>query len=222
MGVRLVSPQEIAMLLQRHRVAVALVLILAAGLGYHIDRTVPGYADTATVEFTAPKGTAYNRESLLVIDELTANSVMSARGQEEVRSAGGTANYNVALINFYNEDFPYYGVPYVTVTTMSHDAADTQRTFPAVMEVLRNDLAALQARQGAKPDSWVGLRTIAAPTGAVPETGSRKRTLGGLAILTIVAAFMVAAFFDRHPLRLRGPARRRYRMERAAQDRPTI
>lgn len=194
------------MLALRHWVAVAFVFVLTAGLGYHLEFTLPGYVDTATVAFVEPKiegGLFNNGQSLLVIDALTADSVMSSRGQQQVRNAGGTADYDVALVNFNDEEFPSYSRPYVTVATASDDAADAQHTFSAVMSVLQSDLATLQARQGAKPDTWIQLRMIAAPTGAFPQTGSRMRTLAGLAVLAVIAAFTVATFLERHPFRLR-------------------
>ena len=209
------SPQQLIALLRRHALAVLVVLALAAGLDYHIKHSDPGYMDTATVTFTAPgsKPFVYSPD-LLVIDALVTNLVMSEEGQEQVRDAGGAASYNVALVNLNDEDFPNYSQPYVTVTTISPDPGTAQSTFSAVMRVMQEDLTSLQARQGAKPRTWMGFRTLGAPTGPIVQTGSPKRTLVGLAALAVIAAFMVAAFLDKHPVRLRNLLRRQDRPDR--------
>jgi hypothetical protein len=196
------------------------VFILAAALAYHLEHADPGYAEVATVAFTAPRGQAqiFNYAgSLVVVDELAAHSVMSAPSQQQVRNLGGTASYDVALVNLSNEDFPNYSNPYVTVTTTSPDPVAAQDTFTAVMTVLRQDLATMQARQGAKPGSWIQARTISGPSGPVAQTGSRKRSLAGLAVLALIAAYMTAAFLDRRSFRLRDLLRRYTRMRTSGQ-----
>jgi hypothetical protein len=185
--------------------AVAVIFVLAAGFAYHADHADPGYVDTATVGFTPPsaQGLFTHVASLLVIDELTTNTVMSAGGQRQVKDAGGTAGYDVALVNLNDEDYPDYGEPYVTVTTTSSDPGVAADTMSAVVTALGQDLSKLQAEQGAPPGTWISLRTIAVPSGPVAQTGSRKRFLAGLAVLALIAAYMVSRFLDRHPVRLR-------------------
>jgi hypothetical protein len=210
--VRSVSLFEMTALFRRHMVAVSAVIILAAGLAYYFKHANPGYADGATVAFTTPvkQGWPFSgSQSLLVIDELATNSVMSAEGQREVQSAGGTASYDVSLVNLYNEEYPNYSVPYVTVTTTSSNPAAAQYSFNIVMKVLQDDLVSLQTRKGVPPDAWIRLRTIAPATGPLPMRGSSKRTLAALAVLALIASFVVAKFFDRRPIRLRSQFRRR-------------
>jgi hypothetical protein len=204
------SPQDIVALLRRHVAAVAVLFVLTAGLAYHFEHSASGYVDTGTVAFTAPKaaGLFTYGQSLLVIDELTANSVMSAAGQRQVRNEGGTTSYKASLVNLNDEDFPNYSDPYVTVTTTSFDPAAAERTFTAVLKVLQQDLVALQARQGAKPATQIEMRVIAAPAGPVEQTGSRKRTLAALAILAVIVTFMVTSYLDLHPIRPRDLLRR--------------
>jgi hypothetical protein len=204
-----VSPVDIVALLRRHLMAVGVIFILTLGLGYRFTHTPQGYVDTATVVFAAPQGALFSGVSdLLVIDALTTNSMMSETGHLQVNRYGGTSSYNVTLVNLNTEDYPNYSNPYVSVTTSSQDAATAQRTFSAVMKVLQDDLAELQARQGAKPYTWIQARTIATPSGPVAQTGSRKRTLLGLAILATIATFMMTKFLDRHPIQLTSLLRR--------------
>jgi hypothetical protein len=211
-----VSPQQLIALLRRHIVAVIVVVALAAGLYHHIEHADPGYTDSATVAFTGPGGDlGADGQDLLVIDALVTDMVMSSEGHQKVQSIGGTAYYDVALVNLNDEDFPDYGVPYVTVMTTSADPSDAQNTFSAVMHLMQEDLTSLQAEQRAKPKSWMGLRTIAVPTGAVAQSGSPKRAFAALAALAVMAAFMIAAFFDRHPVRLSDLLRKRDRPDRS-------
>lgn len=198
------SPLDIVGLLWRHVVAVTVIFVLTSGFAYHFEHADPGYTDTATIAFTAPstQGFFTHGNSLLVIDELTANTVMSAAGQSQVTKAGGTANYNVALVNLNDEDYPNYSEPYVTVTTTSPDPGAAGETMSAVMTVLAQDLSGLQTQQGAKAGALIELREIAT-TGPVAQTGSRKRVLAGLAILSLIAAYITARLLDRRPVRLR-------------------
>jgi hypothetical protein len=195
----------LAALFRRHLAAAAVILLLTAAFAYRVTHADPGYTDTATVAFIGPTGQGLfnDGDSLLVIDELTANTVMSAVGQQQVRNAGGTADYDVALVNLNDEDYPDYGEPYVTVTTSSPDPGAASDTMSAVQTVLARDLSDLQAKQGAPPGTRIGVRAIASPSGPVAQTGSRKRFLAGLVVLALIAAYMVARFLDRHPVRLR-------------------
>jgi hypothetical protein len=179
-------------------VAVAVVVLLVGGVGYHAVHAPPLYLDTATVAFSGAPG-----PSLLAVDQVMASVMMSAQAEQQVRLEGGDARYDAALVNLYSEQFPYYGIPYLTVTTASIDPVATQRTFAAVMRVLKHDLASLQAQAAGSSKARIQATTIAAPTGPIPQTGSHKRSLPALALLTFILAFLVAAFLDRHPFRLR-------------------
>lgn len=204
-GTWLMTPQGMAALLRRHKAAVVVMLIMAAGIGYYLKHAAPGYADTATVAFVAPadQSDLFNfADSLIVIDALAADSVMAPNGHQQVTSAGGTAAYHVALVNLSDEDYPNYSDPYVTVTTTSGDAAAAQQTMTVVMDVLQRELDSIQARGGSPRDMWIRLHTIAAPSGAIAQTGSRTRVLAGTAALAVIAAFMALTFLDRHRVRL--------------------
>ena len=202
------TPQDLVALGRRHFRAMAAVLVVSAGLALYLHHLTPTYTDSATVIFNAPDRPHLGL-TLFTIDALTADSVMSAQGQDEVRNGGGTASFDVALVNLNDEDYPNYGVPYVSVSTSSTDPAAAQRTFSVVMRVLQRTVTQIQARQGAPPDTWITVATISAPTGPIAQTGSRKRSLAALLVLTIIAAFMIAQFLDRHPIRLRDLLQRR-------------
>ncbi len=216
------SPREIAALFRRHLAALGCVLVLAAGLGYHFEHAKPVYADTGTVTFTAPARSAdlfAFGQSLLVIDEVMAKYMMSLDAQRQVRAAGGVEAYDVELVNLNNEEYPNYSDPYATLATTSPDPVAAQSTFAAVTQVLVNDLAARQAAEGVRPSYRIQALTIAA-AGPIAQTGSRKRSLAGLALLTVIAAYLVSAILDRHPIRLRGLPRRRYRLDSGDRDWP--
>lgn len=109
------SLPQIVALLRRNLAVVVAVCAFAAVLSYGLLHANPGYADTATVEFTGPGG---NSDSFLATSQVMAEYMMGAAAQAQVRQAGGTTSYDVALVNLYNVEYPDYGVPYATVTTM--------------------------------------------------------------------------------------------------------
>lgn len=200
------SPRQIAALYRRHLAAVVVVFLAAAGFGYHLKHADPGYMDTATVSFIAPKFQAnlfaYGN-SLLVMDQLAVSSMTTTHSQQQVKAAGGTGNYDVELVNLNTEDYPNYSDPYLTVTTTSPDPAAAQATFTAVMRVLQENVNAMQARQDAKPATWIAMAAIAAPSGPVAQSGSAKRSYAGLLLFAIIASFMISKMLDRYRISFR-------------------
>jgi hypothetical protein len=210
------NPYEIAIMLRRQVVVVGIVLMAGAAFAYHLHKANPGFADTATVAFAGPAvsaGLPPYAQSLIAVDGIVTDSVMSEGGRAEVRDAGGSAQYEVAIVNDYNEEYPSFLNPYATVTATSSDPAAAEKTFNAVMTVMANDLASMQAQQGTKADALIHLRDIAAPTGPLSQHGSKVRVYAALLVLTCLIAFMAARYFDRWRvsgarLRSTGPARR--------------
>lgn len=194
------SPQEIAAMLRRHLIAVAIVALAACMLSYHLVRGNPGYIDSGSVGFVAPRNPISmfeNTRSLQVVEEATALFMMGPQGEREVRAAGGTVPYNVAMLNLYNEEYPDYSQPYVAITVMSNYPAEAQQTFRAVLGVLPKATAILQERVGAAPRNEVTARLVAEPTGPVAQGGSHKRSYAALAVLAILAIYMIARALDR-------------------------
>jgi hypothetical protein len=209
-----VSPQDIATLLLRHRIAVAFVALVAGALSYHLIRANPEYMDSGGVAFTAPNNSVImfqNTRSLQVVEEAVAWYMMGSQGEQQVRAAGGTAPYNVAMLNLYNEDFPDYSRPYVAITVMSNYPEAAQQTFRAALGVLRKATGVLQEQIGASPKNEVKATLISAPTGPIAQGGSHKRSYPALGVLTIIAVYLVARVLDRRRRRPwpNAPGRRR-------------
>jgi hypothetical protein len=186
-------------------IAAIVIFVIAAGLTYHIHHTAQPFMDTTTVAFVMPgRGINVDSTSLLAVNQIMATYMMSPAGKQQVRSAGGVSDFDMAMVNLYNEDFPNYGVPYSTISASSPDPAEAQSTLTAVMRVLQSNLASRQASQGTHPGRRVGVQIIAPPSGPIEQTGSPKRTLAGLIILILIVGFMLITFLDRHPIRFRG------------------
>jgi hypothetical protein len=199
-----VSPPDLVALLRRHFIAVLVVCVVIGGYGYHVIHKNPGYVDAATVGFVGPRagGSVFsNYRGLLATEEATAWFMMGPQGEQEVRAAGGTADYNVALSNSFNEEFPDYSTPYVNITTSSLNPTAAASTFSVVMKVLTDRLAAEQRNEGARPQSEVTAVMAAAPTGPRSQGGSHKRSLVALAVLTFIAACLAASLLDRRRAR---------------------
>ena len=197
---------EIAALMRRHVLAVTVTLLISAAVGYAIGRTAPLYSESATVVFAAKNSPAGSRSNPSFAVPLIATGVMMAQtmtsppGQSQVRSAGGTAPFQFVPVNQYSQQYPNYDEPAATLTTTSPQPADARRTFGAVLRLLGQRLASMQARarvplRSRIQDSLVG------DTGLTVQRNSSIRVLAGLVLLTLVAVFTVANFLDRRPRR---------------------
>jgi hypothetical protein len=195
-----VSPQEIAAILRRHLIAIAIVALAACMLSYHLIYANPGYIDSGNVGFIAPKNPIsmfVDTRSLQVTEEAAAWFIMGPQGQRQVRAAGGTVPYDVAMLNSYNEEYPNYNQPYVTIAVMSHYPEEAEQTFRAVLGVLSKATLMLQERAGANPKNEVRAKLVAQPTGPVAQSGSHKRSYAALAVLAMIAIYMIARALDR-------------------------
>ena len=136
---------------------VAATLLLAAGAGYDIKISPPMYLESATVELALPKTqnapNAYYMfaPSLIASGEVMVQILMSPSAQHQIDAAGRAARVSLALVNLYNEEYPYYGVPLATLTAASPVAADAHRTFLVAAHVLVLLLAARQKQMGVPP-----------------------------------------------------------------------
>jgi len=201
-----VSPPDIVAMLRRHLIAVAVACLAVLGFGYHLAHVNPGYTDVGTIGFIAPQDplTGFaNARGTQAIRVVTAEYMMGAAARQQVRAAGGTAAYDVELVNSYNQEFPDYSQPYVTVTTNSLDPTAALNTYNTVVSVLMRNLAERQAQQGVRPKMQITALQVNT-TGPTVQSGSHKRLYAAIVVLMIVAAFMTASVLDR---RRRPPAR---------------
>lgn len=205
--------REIASLMRRHLLAVTVVLLIGVGIVYGIGRTPPIYSRSATVVFMANNSPAGSHSNSSFINPLVATEVMMTQiltnplAQSQVRAAGGTASFEFVPFNLYSLQYPDYGEPVATLTTTSQRPADVQRTFTVVLRLLGQRLAAMQTQAGVPQRSRIQ-DYLTGDTGPVTQPGSAKRVFAGLALLIVVAVFMVAKYLDRHP-RYSRPAPRR-------------
>jgi len=187
--------------------AIAVVLILAAGVGYDIKSTPPTYLISATVILSVPDSrtvpNAYESlaPSLISSGAAMVQLMMSPQSQRRIRARGGTAGYDLALINFYNEDYPNYSDPVVKLKTASPSPAAAYRTFTVARRLLDYLLRVRQVQAGVSPRYRISAQFVG-NTGPVAQAGSSKRVFGGLALLTAVAASMVWGFLGRRDERL--------------------
>lgn len=203
--------RELAGLMRRHLLAVTVVLITVGAAGYDIRSTPPMYSEGATVVFTVARSLARLDSSgqlatpLIATEVMMAQVLMSPVAQGQVRAAGGTAQFEFVPVNLYSMQYPDYAEPSATLTTTSQRPASVRRTFLVVLRVIGQRLKSIQAQAGVS--SRHRIRTfLVGDTGPVSQPGSPARVLAGLALLAIVAVFMVVNFLDR---RTGGTAMRR-------------
>jgi hypothetical protein len=190
---------DIASLMKRHIVAVMLMLVIAAVVGFGLEHSRPMYNDTTTVDFKTQANPFVEAQALLITSDLMARSMMSPQSEQLVRQAGGTVGYQVDLVNLYNLEYPNYSDPYVTVSVTAGNPIDVKNTFNAVMQVMADELRTWQAGRGIPSADQIGLYVLSGTQGIVPLSGYPKRTLGALLVLTVIAIFLGAAFLDKHP-----------------------
>lgn len=195
---------QIYSLMRRHLVAVMVVFVLAAGMAWNIKKTPPAYSESANVIFVPPAVNPYSSISsytsaLISTAFVMTDTMLSPESQQKIRNAGGIANFNLGLINLSNEQFPYYGYPYVTLTATSVNPADAHRTFTIVAQSLQHLVSERQAKAGVPLTSRISTHVVA-DTGPIAQVGSPKRAYAGLMLLAIVIALLVAGFLDRHPI----------------------
>ena len=182
--------------------AITLVFALAAGVGYDINNTPPGYMEGATVIFsnstsrTVPDAYMSLAPSLIASGSVIVRILMSPQSRQHIRAEGGTADYKMSLINLYNEDYPDYGDPAATLTAVSPVPRIAHRTFMAALRLLDRLLAARQAHAGVARRNRISVQVVG-KTGSVSQAGSAKRTFGGLALLAVVGAAVACGFVDR-------------------------
>jgi hypothetical protein len=124
---------------------------------------------------------------LISTGSVISQIVTSPQIEHQVERAGGTAAYNLALVNLYNQDYPDYGYPEATLSVHSSDPVSTHRTYLIVKRTLIETLTSRQEQAGAPPGHRI-VAQVANDSGPIPRTGSRKRALGGLLLLGLVAA----------------------------------
>lgn len=211
---------ELVALARRHVAAVVIVLFFAAGTAYTFKHTPPTYLETATMLLVSPGSGPYSTYSspLITTGDVASEWIMGAQGHQQARQDGATGNFDVALVNYSNQEYPDYAAPYLTVAASAQDPVTTHRTFTTVTRVFNDYIAARQ--DGVQPRYRITTRMIG-DTGPLIQKGSTKRSFAGLLVLTIVAAYLVSRFLDRHPIRLRGllRTRRRATRDQAALDR---
>jgi hypothetical protein len=198
-----VSFLQIAALMRRHLGAVMVVIIVATTTVLIFNRTPVTYQESGTVIFKAP-GFSFSpnpdtssSKGVVVTAGIMALLLMSPRDQRQVKAAGGTAAYDVALVNLADLEYPDYGYPDVTVTATATDPAQVDRTFALVIRKLHSNLVSRQAQAGASRETRI-TASIAGDTGSQAKVGSSARVYAGLLVLAIIAAFAVAVILDRH------------------------
>jgi hypothetical protein len=199
---------EIAALLSRHIVAVAAVLLLAAGAGYSMVTAPPVYSESGSLVFatsgkpaqpaSAPYGdsSALIGQSLITTETTAAVAVSSSQASARVRAAGGTAEFAVTPFNTYSLQYPDYARPIATLAARSPRPDATHRTFWLVFRLVQQRLAASETRAGTPAKNRIKVYLVA-DTGPELVSGSRARTIGGLGALTVVATFVLASALDR-------------------------
>jgi hypothetical protein len=202
-----VSLRELAALARRHGLAVGIVLLIAMGTAYGFKHTPPAYQEGGSLVLTPVQAltnpnpyTSPFAESMISTGEVMVKWLTGPQGQQQLDRAGADDNFGATLINFSDQEYPFYGQPYLTVTGTGNSAAAAHSALIEGIQVFNNELTDLQSQVGVPSDTRITTHMVG-DSGPMVQPGSNKRVYAGLGFLTIVAAFMLASFLDRHPFR---------------------
>ena len=206
------SFSELAALARRHIVAVAVVLVVAVGVAYSFKHTPHTYGENATIVLSPPNpmlsppyvnpyapgfGT-----SLIITGEVMTKWMTGAQGRQLLRQVGIVNAFNVALINFSDQEYPLYSEPNLTVSATAEDPTAAHSALEAGIQIFEEGLIDQESRANVPPSERIATHVIA-DSGPILQLGSSKRTYAGLAVLTIIGIYMTANFIDRRPSLLR-------------------
>lgn len=199
---------ELAGLARRQALAVAIVLLVALGVAFAFKRTPPTYRDSGSLvltpvqalqnpnPYTSPWG-----GSMISTGEVMANWLTSSQGQRRLDVSGVGSNFTAELINFSDQEYPFYGQPYLTVSGVGHTLAAAQSNLSKGVQVFNDELTSLQSQAAVPPGSRITTHLVG-DSGPQFQPGSNKRVYAGLGVLALIAAVMLARFLDRRQLRL--------------------
>jgi hypothetical protein len=163
------------------------------------------YLESATVVFAIPRSVSKSVSSpsstasgsLITTGEVMVQDLMSPESQRVIRNAGGTAKFEVGLVNSNNEETPSYNYPLAVCTVQSTSPASVHRTFTVTLQLLKSLLVQRQVRAIVPARSRVSIRVVG-DTGLVTQRGSLKRTLMAMALLAAITASMISSFLNRN------------------------
>jgi len=199
---------ELAAFARRHALAIAIVLLIAMGTAYGFKRTPPTYQDGGSLVLTpvqaVPNPNPYTSpfaESMISTGEVMVKWLAGPEGHRALDRSGAGDNFSATLINFSDQEYPFYGQPYLTVTGTGHSLAEAQSVLTEGVQVFDNELADLQGQVDVPRDARITTHMVG-DTGPLFQPGSNKRVYAGLGILAIVAVVMLTSFLDRHQFQL--------------------
>lgn len=192
--------------IRRHLVIVALVLCVAVGIAYSFKRAPLTYSEHAVIvlappgqELSPPYSNPYAPPfgtSLISTGELMEKWMDGEQGQQDLQRAGIEKSFGVALINFSNQEYPYYGVPDLAVSSVASTPSSAHSALLSGIRIFTQGLTQREMAAQVPPNDQIAVHVIG-DGGPASHPGSSKRALAGLVIMTIIAMCMITSFVDR-------------------------
>jgi hypothetical protein len=224
-----VSVSQICALARRRILAVAFVLLITVGIGIYFRQTRPLYIENAMVaiEPIGASGSPFSNnsedvsiydarnDSLIITCQLIAMQISDRQGAGQLAHLRVGSNFTIVLNNSANANNPLYRYPYLQIFTSDYSPAATHSQFVQGMRTVSSDVATLQSTDNISVSHKIETR-ILEDSGPVDQRGSAVRSDAALALLGLVAAFLLANFFDRRMSRVRhGKKRQRHAIRNA-------
>jgi hypothetical protein len=214
-----VSPGELVALARRHIAAVVVVSVVAVGVAYSFKHTPPTWEENATIVLAPPNlvlAPPYANpyappfgSSLIITGEVMMKWMAGPQGQQMLSRAGIANSFSVSLINFSDLEYPLYSSPNLTISATGASPVAVHSALAAGTQIFEQGLTSREARANVPPDEQIAMHVIG-DSGPGLALGSSKRTYAGLAVLTVIAMYMILNFIDCRPSLLRRFRRSRF------------
>ncbi|GAA3110410.1 hypothetical protein GCM10017600_77780 [Streptosporangium carneum] len=192
-------------MLRRHPFVVAFVLLLNLLGVLYIQRQPPVYRVAASLVLISPGIPSSNRyetfsERLIVLGNVLCQWISGEQGREQVVRRGGTAEYQVELVNEGTQEIPLHEKPYIRLSAISNTAEDADHTLAVVLKTFEAELRRLQVDIGSKESAIATMQLVDNTDQPIPVFARRSRAIGAVAVLTVLCVMSAALFFERWPI----------------------
>ena len=133
---------ELSALARRQVIPILAVFLVVLGIAYSFKKTPPVFSESGDLVLVTasaapnPYISSDYADSLIGTGDLLVQWINSSAGQTALRQAGAGTGFQIGLVNFANEEYPYYSEPYLTVSGSSIGPTAANQVLKAGIKVL--------------------------------------------------------------------------------------
>lgn len=134
--------------------------------------------------------------SVAMVTQMVTVTMMSAPMESKLRAEGLLSDYQVTQTNSSGDiRFPSYTQPTLTICASSEQSAAVVRTVDVVTDEFRSTLYQMQARQHARPSSFIKASTLYS-LAPLPAIGRPTQAYLGVLLIGIISGLALTFWFD--------------------------